>query len=203
LRARLPQGSPLHWLGHSLGGQIVGMVPSRHRLHSVTTIACGSGYWRQNALGLRWRAPLLWHVIAPLAMTVSGYFPGRRLGMIGDLPLQAMRRWRSWCLQPDYFMADPAMNADDALRRQYAALRMPLLSLSFADDEYMSARNIDALHGYYARATRTMRRITSQDVGGQRVGHFGFFRETFRESLWPQLPVWWSRLDSTSNAAQP
>jgi len=29
-------------------------------------------------------------------------------------------------------------------------LKLPLISLSFTDDEYLSERNIQSLHGFYA-----------------------------------------------------
>ena len=42
------------------------------------------------------------------------------------------------------------------MRRQYAAVTTPIVSLSFTDDEFMSARNTESLHGFYTGAQRTM-----------------------------------------------
>ena len=39
---------PLLWVGHSLGGQILGLVPQRMRIAAVLTVAAGSGYWRDR-----------------------------------------------------------------------------------------------------------------------------------------------------------
>lgn len=36
-------GKPLLWLGHSLGGQILGQVPNRARIAAMITVATGSG----------------------------------------------------------------------------------------------------------------------------------------------------------------
>ena len=37
-------GKPLTWIGHSLGGQALGLVPNRARIAKAVAIAAGSGY---------------------------------------------------------------------------------------------------------------------------------------------------------------
>ena len=182
-------GKPLLWVGHSLGGQILPLVPGHEHVKAMVTVAAGSGYWRDYAPGLKRVVPLLWFVIVPLSIPLAGYFPGRMLRMIGDLPAGVMRQWRSWCLDPDYlFGVMPA-----AVRELYAALKLPLLSLSFTDDEYLSEKNIQSLHGFYAGAARDMRRISPADIGVAGIGHFGFFRRRFEASLWPRAGDWLDR----------
>jgi predicted alpha/beta hydrolase len=179
-------GRPLGWVGHSLGGQILGLLPNADRVTALVTVATGSGYWRDYVPSLRRLAPLLWYGIVPLMLPLFGYFPGRRLNMIGDVPAGVMRQWRSWCLNPDYLFGVE----DTRWRAAYAALGQPILALSFTDDEYMSARNIDSLHAFYAAAPRTMRRIAPADAGAARIGHFGFFRQRASAALWPIAGDW-------------
>ena len=175
----LPQ-QPLYWIGHSLGGQILGLVPNRHRVSKVITVATGSGYWRENTPRIRPMAWWLWFVVTPPALALCGYFPGKALRKVGDLPKGVMAQWRRWCLDPEY-----AVGAEgDAIRAQYAAVRTPIVSLSFADDEMMSLRNTESIHGFYAAAPRKMKRIAPRDIGAPRIGHFGFFRSVFEASLW-------------------
>lgn len=177
---------PIHWLGHSLGGQILGLLPNRERVSRAITVGSGSGYWRENSAGLRRYVWWLWYVIVPLSLPLFGYFPGRRLRKVGDLPRGVMAQWRRWCLDRDYMMGEGGA----ALRAQYAALRAPMLSLAFTDDEFMSRRNTESLHGFYAGAQPELRRIAPADVGVRRIGHFGFFRKHFEASLWPQVSAW-------------
>jgi predicted alpha/beta hydrolase len=70
------------------------------------------------------------------------------------------------------------------VRAQFASVTAPIVSLSFTDDEFMSARNIDSLHGFYASAPRHMIRLDPRDVGQARIGHFGFFRAPAEPALW-------------------
>lgn len=175
---RVPKRS-VYWIGHSLGGQIIPLAPNWPRVIKFITVATGSGYWCENAAPLRPRAWFLWHVLAPLLVPLFGYFPGKRLGIVGDLPAGVMKQWRRWCLDPEY-----VVGAEPDVRALYAEVRTPIVSFSFSDDEMMSARNIESMHGFYVNAPRTMKRFTPGDIGAARIGHFGFFRPEFAEDLW-------------------
>lgn len=177
--ARAPD-VPLVWIGHSLGGQIVPMVPNRNRIAKIVTVATGSGYWREYAPWMRPFGWWLWYVAAPLATRLFGYFPGRRLKKVGDLPKGVIEQWRRWCLHRDY-----AAGAEGPeMRARYAAVTAPLVSLSFTDDEYMSLANTRALHALYSGAPQTLKRIAPAEIGQKRIGHFGFFRAQHEHALW-------------------
>lgn len=183
-------GLPLFWIGHSVGAQILPFVEGHERLTRIVTIAAGSGYWRENSPQIRRKAWLLWHGLAPVLTAVAGYFPGDRIGAVGDLPAGVIRQWRRWCLHPEYLVGVEG----DPMRQAFAAVQTPLTSLSFTDDEMMSARNTESLHGFYTGAPKSMHRIAPNEVGADRIGHFGFFRESFAETLWtnhllPELNV--------------
>lgn len=171
---------PLYWIGHSLGGQILAFFPQHERLAKAITVGTGSGYWRENVWTLKSYVWWLWYVVVPLTLPLFGYFPGRRLKKVGDLPRGVMAQWRRWCLDRDYAVGVEG----EPVRRQYAAVTTPIVSLSFTDDEFMSAKNTESLHGFYTNARRTMKRIAPGDVGAKRIGHFGFFRHRFAETLW-------------------
>ena len=177
--ARAP-GKALIWIGHSLGGQIVPMVPNYARIAKIVTVATGSGYWREYAPRIRPFGWWLWFVAVPLATRAFGYFPGRRLKKVGDLPKGVVEQWRRWCMHKDY-----AAGAEGPpMRARYAAVTTPIVSLSFADDEYMSLANTKALHALYSGAPQTMKRIAPRDIGQKRIGHFGFFRAQQEATLW-------------------
>jgi predicted alpha/beta hydrolase len=180
VRERAP-GRPLYWIGHSLGCQILPFVPDPGRITRVVSVASGSGYWRENAPALRRRAPLLWHVLAPVSTALCGYFPGKRLRVIGDLPAGVVRQWRRWCLHPQY-----ALSEGEWARERFAAITRPITFFSFTDDEFMSERSGQSLSRWYVNAPQTDRRISPASLGVARIGHFGFFRESFAGSLWQQ-----------------
>jgi len=175
---------PVTWIGHSLGGQLVPFV-EHTRLSSVITVSAGDGYWRRNQSGVRWLAPLIWRAIAPAAIRIAGYYPGSRLRLIGDVPGGAMRQWARWCLHPEYLQKDhpeaPAM---------FAEVKAPMMSLSFTDDELMSAASIKHLHDWYSSADIIRQRFSPEQLDGRRMGHHGFFRKA-NADLWDELLEPW------------
>jgi predicted alpha/beta hydrolase len=180
-RRERPQ-RPLYLLGHSLGAQLPGLFRHPEQVDGLLSIAAGSGYWRDNAPPLRRRVLFLWHVMVPLATPLCGYFPGRRLGMVGDLPAGVIRQWRRWCLHPRY----SAGAEGPAVAQRYAQVRFPLLAWSFSDDELMTLRGTHHLVDLYAGAPRQVQTLWPADAGVQRIGHFGFFRDGLRATLWPR-----------------
>lgn len=179
LRELATRGLPITWIGHSLGGQIVPFVPGHEQVAKIITVATGSGYWRENAEPLRRKVWIFWWLAVPLLTPLFGYFPGKRLGMVGDLPRGVIRQWRSWCLHPEYALGDGAH-----VRDKFASVTTPITSFSFTDDEMMSEANTASIHSFYTRSPRTLRRLSPEEVGVERVGHFGFFKEAMRGPLW-------------------
>jgi predicted alpha/beta hydrolase len=178
-------GVPKVYLGHSLGGQLFGMLRGHEAFERVVTVASGSGYWRLNSAPLRYVVPVLWYVIAPLALRLAGYFPGRRLGAVGDLPAGVMRQWRRWCLHPDYLGAEGAET-----RKVYAQVRTPITAVMLDDDELISAQGVRALYRLYANAPVRFERLTPGTHGLKRIGHFGLFRPQAAPALWPLALRW-------------
>ncbi|WKB54654.1 alpha/beta hydrolase family protein [Eleftheria terrae] len=179
LRAAAPQ-LPLYLLGHSLGAQLPGLLRNRDRVAGLVSVAAGSGYWRDNAPRTRRMVLYFWHVAVPLATRLCGYFPGRRLRKVGDLPRGVILQWRRWCLHPGYHVGAEGRQ----VRQAFEQARFPVVALSMSDDELMTERGTRALVDCYANAPRRIERITPQEAHARRIGHFGFFREQFEATLW-------------------
>ena len=180
-KAALPM-QPLYLLGHSLGAQLPGLLRKPGQVDGLLSVAAGSGYWRDNAPKLRRVVPYFWWVLVPLATRLCGYFPGRALKKVGDLPAGVILQWRRWCLHPAYSVG--AEGPDVA--QSYGAVRFPVLALSMADDELMTLRGTHNLVNLYANTERRVESISPAELKVRRIGHFGFFRDKFRQSLWPR-----------------
>ena len=180
-KAALPV-QPLYLLGHSLGAQLPGLLRKPGQVDGLLSVAAGSGYWRDNAPKLRRVVPYFWWVLVPLATRLCGYFPGRALKKVGDLPSGVILQWRRWCLHPAYSVGAEGA----AVAQSYGAVRFPVLALSMADDELMTLRGTHNLVNLYANTERRVESISPAELKVRRIGHFGFFRDQFRQSLWPR-----------------
>lgn len=174
---------PLYLLGHSLGAQLPGLLGNTHKISGLLSVAAGSGYWRENAPQLKRTVLFFWYFLVPVSTRLFGYFPGKRLGTVGDLPAGVIRQWRRWCLNPRYSVGAEGEGA----RQSYARVQFPVLALSITDDEMMTHQGIESLLALYANAPRRLLRIAPADVSVPRLGHFGAFRSEHQAVLWPRL----------------
>jgi predicted alpha/beta hydrolase len=198
LAVRVPD-VPIGWIGHSLGGQIYAFAMNRAdpttaaRVKKFNYIAAGSGYWRENALPTRRRSWLFWFVLGPVLTPILGYWPGAKLGIVGDLPKGVFYQWKRWCMNREY-----AVGALPAKYRALAAsVAVPITAVSFTDDEMMSERNIASLQSIYPQQAFRAIRLSPQKLGVKRVGHFGAFRREMRDALWIPLILPELSLDAT------
>lgn len=190
---------PLYLFGHSLGAQLPGLLARPEQVDGLLSIAAGSGYWRENAPRLKRSVLYFWFVLVPLAVRLWGYFPGRRLRKVGDLPRGVILQWRRWCLHPRYSVGAEGPLAE----RSYARVRFPVLALSITDDELMTLRGTESLVSFYSAAPTAVQRIAPADVQARRIGHFGFFRKQFDQSLWPRAIDSLQRLAALGNTRVP
>ncbi len=184
---RAAPGLPAFALGHSLGGQLFGAVPEGARLDAFVTVTAGSGWYRHNDR-MPWRVRFFWFVAIPLLVPLFGYFPGRRLRMVGDLPAGVARQWRRWALNRNYLLAE-----GPAMRERFDAVRAPVLGYSFEDDDIITRGAIDDLHGFYRQARVERRQVAPADAGRRRIGHFGYFLRESRDTLWRDTVDWLRR----------
>lgn len=189
---------PLLVIGHSLGGQLPGLLPDNHLIDGIVTVASGSGYWRDNAPQLKRFVWFMWYFAVPLYTRLFGYFPGKKVKKVGDLPKGVIFQWSKWCRSPHYVID----HSGSPIRSGYEKIRVPMLSLSFTDDELMSRRSIDSLHDFYRNAPVERRYIRPADVKAKRIGHFGFFRPQFQSTLWDQVLTWLEERAMPNNQAQ-
>jgi len=183
-------GLPLYLVGHSLGAQLPGLLGNQHKVRGLLSVAAGSGYWRENAPQLKRMIWYFWWVLVPLATRLCGYFPGRKLRKVGDLPKGVVLQWRRWCLHPRYSVGAEG----EAVRTRYANVRFPVLALSMADDELMTLRGTHSLVGLYENARHEIHRIHPADLQVRRIGHFGAFRPELATRMWPRMASWLSGL---------
>lgn len=176
-------GEQLVWFGHSLGCQLLGAMASRDKVDRVVGVATGTGYWLRGDLSLMPKAALLWFLLVPVLTPIFGYFPGKKINVVTDLPRNVIWQWRRWCLNRGYVAgAENALIKDD-----YDKYEIHLDILSFSDDELMSANNSSDLYKLYPKAAGRHTRLTPQEVGLKRIGHFGFFKAKQENILWPLM----------------
>lgn len=183
---RAAPGARLLAVGHSFGGNGLGLVPGNERLAGAVFVGVQSGYWRHwSGIG-RAGMWLLTHVLLPVISRVLGYVPAQVFGQGEDLPAGVAAEWAAWCRNPRY-----AAGALDA--QGYASFKAPIRSYWIADDGYAPRAAAQAILREYPAARSELVAVDPAQYGGGKIGHFGFFRERFRENLWRDAGDWLER----------
>lgn len=185
-RAWQPQ-APLMVVGHSVGGQIFGLLRDSPRVSRALLVAAQHNYyglWRAQERYVLWG---LWTLLMPAASRAFGYFPSMALGLGENLPRGVALEWARWCRSPGALVQ--AIGGD--ARERFTRYHGPLLALSFSDDNKFAPRDaVDGLLDFYVNARREHRHFSPADLGAREIGHFGFFRERTGGNGWQLAADW-------------
>jgi len=182
---RFPK-SRLVLVGHSAGGQLLGLTGSNRQVGAMLAVGAQSGYWRHWNAPRKFLMASIWYGLVPVFTELFSYFPMRMLKMGENLPAGVALEWARWCRNPQFFVDEHKQ----PLRGYFEGLRIPIRAYSFEDDTFAPRRAVDALMGFYKDALVDRVHLKPSELSTKAVGHFGFFREKFRDSLWQQSAEW-------------
>ncbi|MEM7132827.1 MAG: alpha/beta fold hydrolase [Chloroflexota bacterium] len=178
-------GERLIHVGHSFGGQGVGLLPDASIIDAMVTFSAQSGYWAIQGGAERYRVWYAMHLLFPMVSRLLGYFPWSRFAKAEDLPKGVAIEWARWCRSPEYLLGDPTLTE----HKRYDEFHAPLLAYSFSDDDWGTKRSVDFMMNAYVNASLERRHVVPAEVGLKRIGHFGFFRPEAK-SLWQDVLEW-------------
>ncbi|RTL37316.1 MAG: alpha/beta fold hydrolase [Burkholderiales bacterium] len=190
-RRRLEQTQQGHdlgllWIGHSLGGNAVGLVPGfEDKVDAVLGVAAQVAYLGHWSGWARVQAWLFFHAMLPGLVRLLGHAPGRVLGpRAEDLPAGAALEWAAWGRTPGFLFGDSTL----ARERAYHRFTGPVHLWHITDDHLFGPPEaVDALAQEFHSAFVQRHAIAPQDLGVKRIEHFGPFRRELGPQLWPRL----------------
>jgi predicted alpha/beta hydrolase len=183
MRARWP-GTPVAMVGHSFGGQALGLLANNAEISRALLIAAQAGYWRL----FRW--PESYRVVALMSLgrlitRAFGYTPGWT-GIGEDLPKGVFLEWAGWVMSERYFLDDPTLPE----RANFSRYRGALCAVGIDDDPWTTPPAVDLLLSAFTGTRPQRRRIDPRAFGADPTGHFGFFRPVHRDTLWREAADW-------------
>ncbi len=174
-------------VAHSFGGPALAVMPGNERIAAALAVGSQSCYWRLWHGGMRAGMWLLVHALLPAATKLCGYFPGAVLRQGENLPAGVALEWARWCGDPDYLVGALGAGA------QAAKFRAPFRLYAIEDDFYAPMPAAKALLDLIPNGKTEIRVVRPHELGVERIGHFGFFRERFRDALWREAADWLER----------
>lgn len=175
-----------HCIGHSVGGQLVGLATDNQKLSSVYNVAAQSGNWRNWHYSKMPKLWLMWYVFTPFFTRVLGYLPGMLVGG-QPLPKGVAQQWGRWCRNKNYICNEQGK----AFRPYFSSFNRPMNFVQIKDDhDFAPLKAVQQLHSFYDQAPRQIEVLSPQDFGRKKVGHFGFFKKHTNEGFWQHAEQW-------------
>lgn len=181
-------GSPLLAGGHSLGGHVTALyatIAPPGQLAGVFGVAAGTVHYRAFPGG-RSLGVLALAQLAGALSRVVGYFPGARVGFAGLEPKTQMLDWARAGRTGRFEPSGDAHDYESALR----TLRLPILVISIADDDYAPASAARGLYGKLEQAASSFETLAMSQFGRPRVGHFSWAKTPV--PVVERIKAWWS-----------
>jgi predicted alpha/beta hydrolase len=175
---------PLTYVGHSFGGQALGLLSNNSEVSRVLLIASQAAYWKLMASPERYRVYTLLNLVGVPLTRLLGYMPGWT-GLGEDLPKGVFLEWVRWVMSPRYLF-DSRLAALRNFPRYHGALR----ALCLSDDPWATRPAIELLCSGFSAIKPDIVEVTPADIGAARIGHFGFFRHEHRDTLWRGAAEW-------------
>ncbi|WP_452222831.1 alpha/beta hydrolase family protein [Lacinutrix chionoecetis] len=168
---------------HSIGGQLIAFNAHINLADAIITVASQSGYWNVFSGLQKVKMFLFWNLMIPSLSPVFGYFPAKKLNLFENLPKQVTYQWRRWGNKKNYFLSD-------AKKENLNLVTCPMLVLSFPKDNFAPKRAVDWFANVFKAAKIDRKHILPKALNLPNIGHFGFFRARFADSLWVMTSQW-------------
>jgi predicted alpha/beta hydrolase len=176
---------PFAYIGHSFGGQALGLLPNNTEVSRALFIAAQAGYWKLMAAPERYRVYALLNFAGVPLTRMLGYMPGwAGLGM--DLPKDVFLQWTGWVMSPRYLFDDAKLDALQNFGNYKGALR----ALCMSDDPWATRPAVELLCSGFTAIEPEIITVTPADTGAGKIGHFGFLRPEHRDTLWRGAAEW-------------
>lgn len=174
---------PLFIVGHSYGGQALGLAANHYKVTAMYSFGTGAGWAGYMPFKEKFKVSVMWNIFFPPIVAVKGYLPWSKFNMGADLPLGVYKQWRRWCKSPHYFFADPELQE---LKHRYAQIKTKIYAVSALDDDWALPQSRQAFMQHYSHSAMQFLDIQASDYGLKEIGHMGYFRKG-AEKIWDDL----------------
>lgn len=173
----------VYLLGHSAGGQLIGIMPNHSKVAKVIAVSGSTGHVKGLSGRTKILAPIMFKGIFPLARLTLGYGPTNAIGMGENLPKDVAREWAQFCSKPGYVINAIGKTVKEDF---HTSIKVPVTVLWSSDDEIATHSNVKDLLRLYPNAKTNMIELKPSAFGHKNIGHMLMFKRSHK-NIWPVI----------------
>lgn len=185
LQQRFPNVS-CHLIGHSAGGQLLGLMENAKDIQSMFNFACSSGSIRNMPYPFKIKAVFFLKVFIPVNNFLFGYTNSQWVGMGEPLPKKVGIQWQKWCSGKGYIEMEFGKTVHAHF---YHELAIPTRWLHASDDGIANYENVKDMIRVYSAIQAAILTLEPKTLGYREIGHMRFFSSRYK-SLWNYALDW-------------
>ncbi len=176
-------------IGHSIGGQLLGILPDNNRYSDFLSIASQHIYWKNWPLKDRPLTVAFFFGVLPLFYTLTGGLPKWVLGA-EYLPRHVARDWSRFGRKKAYI----ADQEGRPLREGFHGYNGKMRFYAMADDRrFAPPPAVHKLEALFKNAKSDVKILQPGDYQMKGIDHFGFFKKSMNKQAWSETAEWLSR----------
>lgn len=175
-----------HVIGHSAGGQLLGLMDNCAHVRSLFNFASSSGSLHNMDYPFKLNAYFFLNVFIPISNLLFGKSNCQWVGMGEPLPKKVARQWQQWCNGRGYVATEFGKEIQS---HHYDSLTLPSMWVYATDDGIANSANVADMTRIFSQSTVSTLALNPQALGKNAIGHMGFFSKK-NQDLWQHALDW-------------
>lgn len=175
-----------HVVGHSAGGQLVGLMDNAFDVKSIFNFASSSGSLRNMQNPFKLKASFFLNIYIPINNLLFGKTNSQWVGMGEPLPKMVASQWKKWCNAKGYVESEFGKEIKE---HHFYELDCPSMWVHATDDGIANLDNVKDMTRVYSKSKAEIVTLNPKDLNKKFLGHMGFFSSKNKE-LWSHALKW-------------
>lgn len=170
-------------VGHSAGGQLLGLMHNVHDLTAFCNFGSSSGSLRNMRKSYLLKAHFFMNFYIPVSNLLFGHTKSQWVGMGEPLPKKVARQWQQWCNGSGYVKT---AFGNDVKTHHYDNMTLPSKWMLATDDDIANIANVHDMISVFPNMEAEVEELEPQAHGVSEIGHMKFFSRKCQH-LWPKV----------------
>ena len=188
LKSKFPN-KEYHLIGHSAGGQLVGLMKNAMDLKSMFNFGSSSGSLKYSKYPFKLKSSFWLNIYIPLSNLIFGHTKSQWVGMGEPLPKEVGKEWTRWCNGTGYVKVDLGSRIREHL---YDQLALNSMWVHAKDDDIANYDNVKDMIRVYPKMKAEIVSLSPAEYGFADIGHMKFFSRK-KSKLWGLTIDWLNR----------